>query len=169
MNSCKLQASLAIALLSLAGAAPAQTTASKTMTVQAALTSQCRVDPLESALTLDFGTYIAFGLAATFTQKTINFQCTRGLGVTPTFAWDATNGVDSGSGGAEGVLAGLRYSLTAANGTLVSGSAPVLATPNDLGTPDIRPVTINGSVAAGQAGTKTAGTVSHIRTLTVTF
>ena len=50
-----------------------------------------------------------------------------------------------------------------------TGAAPDLAVANDLGTPTVRPVLIDGTMPAGQAGTDSSGQQSHVRTLTVTF
>lgn len=161
------KAGFAAAVLALAGAASAQVTASKAITVSATLTSQCRVASSSSgAITLPFGTYVAFSASpVAATQQTVNFECTRGLTGTPSFAWDTTNGAANG----DGVIAGLRYSLTAATGTATAGTAPALATAGDIGTPSSRPVTIDGSMPAGQAGTDSTGAQTVSRTLTVTF
>lgn len=169
MKSARLiaKAGLVAALFALAGAASAQVTASKGISVTATLTSQCRVASASSgAVTLPFGTYVAFSASAVnATQQTVNFECTRGLSGTPSFAWDTS----AGSANGDGVLAGLRYSLTAATGTATAGTAPALATPGDIGTPSSRPITIDGSMPAGQAGTDASGQQSATRTLTVTF
>jgi hypothetical protein len=157
--------SVALALLSL-GAAGQTITASKSVTLSATLSAQCRVASASSgAITLTFPSYTAFGGAVTAPAQTINFECTRGLGSTPTFAWDAGGGTTAG----DGVLAGLRYSLTATNGTRTNGVAPVLGTPGDVGTPDTYPVNVGGSMPAGQAGAGASGTYTATRTLTVTF
>ncbi|QJW83519.1 hypothetical protein HK414_03230 [Ramlibacter terrae] len=66
------------------------------------------------------------------------------------------------------MIAGLRYEMSATNGTLVEGSEPNLAVVGNVGSPDQRPVTIGGSMPAGRAGTSGA-TASATRTLTVTF
>lgn len=151
------------AALCLAGVVSAQT-ATKDVTVSVSLTSQCRVATASAgAMTLSFPAYTAFSAAAVDAtpELTVNFECTRGLGATPTFEWDGST--------ASGVLAGLRYELTTTNGTAVAGDAPVIATPGDIGTPDVYPVTIGGSLPAGQAGTDTSGAATELRTLTVTF
>lgn len=167
MKSARLiaKAGLVAALFTLAGAASAQSiTAGKTLSVTATLTSKCQV-ATAGAITMAFGTYVAFVGPATAPTQTVNFQCTRGLSAAPTFSWDTSNGSATG----EGVLAGLRYSLTATNGTAVPGTAPDLTVANDIGTATVRPVTIDGTMPAGQAGTDSSGQQSHVRTLTVTF
>lgn len=157
--------SVALALLSL-GASGQVITASKNLTLSAMLSAQCRVASASSgAITLTFPAYTAFGGAVTAPSQSINFECTRGLGSTPTFTWDAGGGTTAG----EGILAGLRYSLTATNGTRTSGVAPVLGTPGDVGTPDTYPVNVGGSMPAGQAGEGASGTYTATRTLTVSF
>jgi hypothetical protein len=168
MKSTRLfaKAGLVAALFALAGAASAQVTASKGISVTATLTSKCQVATGSAgAITMAFGTYVAFVGPATAPQQTVNFECTRGLSAAPTFAWDTTNGTNTG----EGVIAGLRYSLTATNGTVSTGTAPDLAVANDLGTPTVRPVLIDGTMPAGQAGTDSSGPQTQVRTLTVTF
>ncbi|MBA2965315.1 MULTISPECIES: spore coat protein U domain-containing protein [Ramlibacter] len=158
-----------MALIVLMGstAALGQSTATKNLTLSATLSSQCRVAAASSgAINVAFGTYAAFSPSAvTASAVTINFECTRNLGATPSFGWDALGGATSG----EGVLAGLRYALTATNGTRTNGAAPVLGTAGDIGTPDTYPVTVNASMPAGQAGTGPSGAASATRTLTVTF
>ena len=95
MKSTRLiaKAGLLAALFALAGAASAQVTASKGISVTATLTSKCQVATGSAgAITMAFGTYVAFVGPATAPQQTVNFECTRGLSAAPSFAWDATNG-----------------------------------------------------------------------------
>jgi hypothetical protein len=148
--------------------AAAQVTATKSLTLSASLTAQCRVATASSgAITLTFAAYTAFGAAVTAPTQTVNFECTRSLTGPPTFAWDVVAGTATATG--DGVLAGLRYALTAANGTRSNGVAPVLATAGDIGTPDTYPVNVGGSMPSGQAGAGASGTYTTTRTLTVTF
>lgn len=149
----------------LAAFVPAQATdVARTFDVKVALAAICTVSA--AVPVLDFGTYTAF--AATHTAAptaNLTLTCTRGL-TAPTFGFDAA------LGGADGVIAGLNYSLTAANGAVVGGT---VATPGVVGTADVRTVTISGSMAGNQPGAcanTAAGcsaAITQTRTLTVTY
>ncbi len=146
-------------------------------TVQVNLTSKCQIKTAASSA-LDFGTYVAFGAAGTPAPTTsIVFECTRGL--VPTVAFDTINAdtTTSATGATatgEGVLAGLRYTLsvlapTVGNGTAASAGAGGLGGNN--GTADNRTFTVTGGMASGQAGACTTGTCSgsHTRQLIVSY
>lgn len=155
-----VKAGVIAAVVSCAGVVSAQVTAAKNINVTVTLTPQCRVATGSSGtIALAFGTYTAFGAAVDATPATVNFECTRGRVAAPTFAWDGAE--------AFGTVNGLRYTLDTTNGTLVAGAEPTAGSSTSIGSPDTRPVTINGNMPAGQAGN--SGTGSATRTLTVTF
>jgi opacity protein-like surface antigen len=155
-------ASMAAALIPAAHA----TDVTSSFDVKVALTAICTAANSGTQV-LDFGTYTAFG-SATNSAPTVDltFTCTRGL-TPPTFSFDAAKG------GANGVLAGLNYTLGAANGAnQTTGTA---ATPGVAGTADVRKVTVTGGMVAGQPGTCAAtaagcsGAVTDTRVLTITY
>lgn len=144
-------------------------TVNSTFDVSVALSAICTATNL-AATTVAFGTYTAFQSADKTAFVDLTFSCTRGL-TAPTFAFDAINGTALGGG----VLAGLNYSLAATNQATNAGTAASSAT-GVVGTADVRTVRVTGTMAGGQAGTCAgtatacaAATVSHTRTLTVTY
>ncbi len=133
---------------------------------------------------LSFGTYTAFGAATTPTPSTtIVFKCSRTL--TPgninldTVSTDSTSSSGALSATAGGVVAGLHYTLAIA--APVKTTTGTAATASAEGTADIYTYTVNGTMAASQAGcnlttigANTAGDVngcaaSQTRTLTVAY
>ena len=116
------------------------------------LVAKCK---FESAGALNFNDYTALETAAQTRTAAIVFKCTRGL-TTPSFAFD------SAGGGADGVIAGLNYSLTMATPVIAAGDTAAPGTP---GTPDTRTVTITGAMTGEQAGecaTNLAGTGTSV-------
>ena len=153
------------AIAALAPAAQAGT-ATADVTVSVNLTSKCRwqgggADP---AITVDFGTYVAFqtGAATGNPSGGATPECTRGFGRSPAVSWDGSGAAATGGG----VVAGLNYTLTATAGTLSGGTA---ATANSIGTADTIPFTLGGSMPGGQAGAGAGGAQTDARTLTLTF
>jgi hypothetical protein len=137
-------------------------TITNNFTVAVNLTSQCRA-LASGTLTSDFGTYTAFGAAASAPAISVNFECTRGFAPT-SVAFD-TVGADSTAAGV-GVIAGLQYTLTAAAGAVVAGTA---ASSTTIGTGDTRPYSITGTMPAGQAGTGAGGAATQVRQLIVSY
>lgn len=144
----------------LAAFVPAQAAdVTSTFDVAVALAAKCEATN-DGLTTLDFGTYTAFQGANATGSVGLTFKCTRGLGA-PTFSFDA------GNGGANGVLAGLNYSLAAASAITTAGTD---ASAGVAGTHDVRTVTVTGTMPSGQAGDVDAAlATSHTRTLTVTY
>lgn len=134
--------------------------------VKVNLTAICTVST--APVDVNFGVYTAFtGAATPAPTTTMGITCTRNLAA-PTYAFDAA------LGGVNGVIAGLNYTLSAAQSGIVAGvaatSAPI------LGTADVRTITITGGMAAAQAGdcatanaSTCAGVQTQVRTLTVTY
>ena len=150
------------AIAALAPAAQAGT-ATADVTVSVNLTSKCRwqgggADP---AITVDFGTYVAFqtGAATGNPSGGATLECTRGFGGTPTATWDG----DSAGGG---VIAGLNYTLSATAGTRQNGTGATVST---IGTADTIAFTLGGTMPKNQAGAGAGGAVTAPRTLTLTF
>jgi hypothetical protein len=162
-----------IAALGVMGATSAMAqTASGNFDVNVTLTSACRMTTTTPAL--NFGTYVAFrNTALTATPVAIAFECTRGFGAAPQVQFDApTYGTTSAVGATatgEGVLAGLRYTMGVSNTATTPGTAPVVATLGDIGTPTSYTYTVTGSMPANQAGTAAAGVQTHVRQLIVSF
>ena len=158
------------------GSAMAQTAVPAGFNVLVNLTSKCQIKTPAAAL--DFGTYTAFGSASTAAPTTsVVFECTRSL--VPTVAFDvvaatSTTSATAATATGEGVLVGLRYTLSVAaasvspGGTAVAGAGGVGGT---NGTADDRTYTITGGMPAGQAGTCTTATCvgSQLRQLVVSF
>lgn len=161
----KILASLVAVVTLLSATVPVAFAASvpSSFTVSVTLNAICTANN-SATTTLGFGTYTAFGAAASGSTA-LTFTCTRGL-TTPTFSFDTSS---------FGVIAGLNYSL-AATTTNVAGSAAT-AVAGGIGTADARTVTVTGTMPSGQAGdcvgtTETAcktAAVTQTRTLTVTY
>jgi hypothetical protein len=143
-------------------------------TVQVNLTSKCQIKTAAAAL--NFGAYTSFG-SAEFSAPTTSvvFECTRGL--VPTVAFDTTNGTTSATAATatgQGVLVGLRYTLSVAAAT-VSGATEATAgaggSGGSIGSAQDRTYTITGGMDAAQAGTCTTPTCagSHVRQLIVSY
>ena len=163
-----LKALASASIVSLAPAAQAAVT-NNNFTVSVTLNSKCEQTNTGVAA-LAFGSYDAFrttDLTAS-ASATLQFRCTRGFSPT-SIEFDTTNGTTSAPGATatgNGVLAGLRYQVSAAAAVVAGGTA---ATPASIGTADAVSYAVSGLVYANQAGTDTAGVASHVRTLIVTF
>jgi hypothetical protein len=168
---------LILAGLALAGAATtsmAATSVNDTFDVSITFTGSCSVKT--AAADLPF-TYNAFDTAKSATTATI-FKCSRGL--TPTFGFDNTVGTSNGAQAlatgltAEGVISGIRYTLTGTSSRSTTGtaaSAGTGGTGGSDGTADEYTVNIGAAIAAGQAGdgVGSATAVVQTRTLTITY
>jgi hypothetical protein len=122
-------------------------------TVSVDLTSKCEVQSQDTA-TLAF-TYAAFaGSAATQTAPiNVVFKCTRNLAA-PTAKFDddgstKSSSVTGASPTGVGLVAGLRYTITATRGAEVAGDAADLT---GVGSASTIAYQITGSIAGGQAG-----------------
>jgi len=165
---------IAAALLAFGSTAFAGT-ASDTFAVAVTFTSACTVSSAASDLSF---TYTGLQSGDATDSTGITFSCTRNF-VNPTFAFDDTDAVrtastaaSSGTITAEGLLKGLRYTLSAAVPTVVDGTdaaAGAGGTGGDNGTADAYTLTINATMPGGQAGDNTAGATTHNRTLTISF
>jgi spore coat protein U-like protein len=118
--------------------------------VKVTLTTGCQVTGAP-ALTLDFGIYTAFGTATNPTpSQTFNIECSRN------FAPASYSIV----GGNTGTVAGLNYTVTPTQSPVSAGTGPNGG--------DAFTFTLDGTMAAGQAGDQTA-LASVTRTLTITY
>jgi hypothetical protein len=168
MKNLKLVCSLAVFGGMVAFAAPASAQAvSAGVDVKVTLASKCRWNggTTPTGLTVDFGSYTAFGSAKTGTTTNLTFECTRNYAPTPVVSWDttATNSTAAGVG----TVAGLQYALTMTAGT---GSPGAAATATSIGSGDTVVFTLGGSMPGGQAGDDQGGAqATDSRTLTVTF
>jgi hypothetical protein len=139
--------------LAFASGASAQTTVS--VAVKVALTGKCEwKTTAPTGVTLDFGTYTAFGTAKTATASPFTVHCTRTFAA-PTASWDA----------AGGNVAGLAYTVGGNTGAKVAGTA---AAAGVGATADEYTFTLTGNMVAGQAGDAT-GLTTDTRTLTMSF
>jgi hypothetical protein len=172
MKKLSIVATAAAALTLFSANAFAATTTSN-FAVSVTLTSSCSV-----AVTAPIAfTYTAFQTTAASGSTSTVFTCTRGL--IPTFKFDDTTpgsqtgsaAASTGSITAEGVIKGLRYTLTAPVPTVSAGTAATAGTAGtggSNGTADTYTVNTSGSIPAGQAGDPT-GASSQTRTLTITY
>ncbi len=154
-------------------------TATGDFNVSLNLVAQCRLQTTTTP-TIAFGDYTAFTTTAGSGSAGLIFECTRGFTARPTVAFDTTNGTTSatsnGTATGEGVLSGLRYTLSVAAVNAAAGNAATAGsggTGGSNGTADTYSYTINGAIPAGQAGTCAAGSTncasSHVRTLIITY
>ena len=157
------------ALSALASVASAQTLLNNAnVPVTVSLTSQCRWQSGSApALAVDFGTYTAFGGAATGSTTNLVLECTRSFGLSPTITWDASGTVAAADG--KGVVAGLYYELSLTGAQTSAGAAPTVAGGAASGTPRVVTFTLGGTMPAGQAGTDTTGVATQTRTLLLAF
>lgn len=151
----------------------AQTINQASLTVNVALTAQCKVQ----AATPGSGiSYTAFQTTdATGTYASVTYECTRGI-VLSSVAFDTTNGTSTSSGTtapsatAAGVVAGLKYDLTTGTPNRTSGTA---ATNAAIGSGDTVAYTVAYTIPKDQAGTAGSGTnnqaVALARTLTLSY
>ena len=167
MNKLLMSAAMAAMFGAMIPAAHAATLGPTNFTVRVDLTAVCTTAAIPD---LDFGIYTALTGGASIPAPTsaFNITCTRGLAA-PTYAFD----VAGGSG--FGVIAGLNYSLAAAQ-TAIAAGAPATAALGVVGGPDVRTITITGGMAGAQAGacgglsaTACAGATTQTRTLTITY
>ncbi len=158
----------AACLAALASSAFADTV-SKQFSVSATFTPACLTNN-SSPTTLDFGSYTAFGSAATSAPTTsISFKCSRGMTLTSAVfdpGTDASTGTASTTPTGAGVVAGLRYTLTTA--AAVKTTTGTAATTSAAGTADVYTYVITGAMDGGQAGCSTCAS-TQIRTLTMTY
>jgi hypothetical protein len=176
MKHPRLLATAAALFALFAGPALAQVTGTKNVDVSVTFTAKCQLATGSTgALAVAFGAYQAFDPNVVFPGTAITLECTRGLGATPAIAWDgaAANNSDGVFGGAtattNGTVAGLRYALTAAPGSVTAGAAPVLTSGSPTnGTPATYPFTIGGTLFSG-SGSGASGAQTDNRVLTVTF
>ena len=154
-------------------------TATGDFNVSVNLLSQCRLQTTTPP-TIAFGDYTAFTTTAGSGSASLVFECTRGFTARPTVAFDVTNGTttatSNGTATGEGVLSGLRYTLSVDAVDASAGNAATAGaggTGGSIGTADTYSYTINGAIPAGQAGTCAAGSSncasSHVRTLIITY
>jgi Spore Coat Protein U domain len=164
----------ALGLMGMGSAFAQATTVGSSFIVQVNLTSKCQVKTAGTAL--DFGNYTAFGNTHTSAPTTsIVFECTRGLA--PTVAFNTDNGTSSlanTTATGEGVLAGLRYTLSVAAPSVSLGAAATAGANGVNGSnggADERTYIVTGGMDANQAGACTSGTCtgSHQRQLIVSF
>ena len=163
-------AAFAAAFATLAPAAFAQKTVTGTVPVSVSLSSLCRWQGgTAPSIAMNFGTYTAFGSATVPAPDSgdLVIECTRNFGAAPAFSWDTgADKADAGSGVANGVLAGLNYSLTVAGPTVAGGTTALPGTPGTAKTVTFK---VTGDMPSGQAGDGAGGAASHNRTLTVQF
>jgi spore coat protein U-like protein len=145
-------------LAAIGGNAFADTSATANFTVKSTLTSKCINTTSAAASVMDFGAYAAFG-AQIDKSITLTFKCTRGLTMTA-----ATLSASAGQ------LNGVEYTLALASTTGSLDTAGVAPTgPTDIGTADLYSFQVDGSMAAGQAGTAGLASAPDTRTLTINF
>jgi hypothetical protein len=158
-----LLTSLAAAALSLASlSASAATVGPTNFTVKVVLTPTCVASASNVAGVLDFGTYTAITGGASVAAPSFGYSldCTRNLTVTPTLAFDAAGG------GANGVVAGLNYTLSSTGPVVTAGTSATSAPVS--GTASKYVFTVSGAMASNQAGDQAAA-VTDTRTLTITY
>ena len=165
--------SLIAAALTLAtSGAFAAGSATSNFDVSVTFTSSCTVSAAAAPMAF---VYTAFGAVQNKSTST-TFSCTRNL-VTPTFSFDNTVGTgsaaaSSGTISGEGVIAGLRYTLSATVPTATAGtaaSAGAGGTGGSNGTADTYGVSISAQMPGGQAGDATASAATQTRVLTIAY
>ena len=164
--------SLIAAALALASSAAFAGSTNSNFDVSVTFTSSCTVATAATPMAF---TYTAFGAVQNASTST-TFNCTRNL-VTPTFSFDNTVGTGSAAASSgtitgEGVIAGLRYTLSAAvptkgNGTAASAGAG--GTGGSNGTADTYAVSISAQMPGNQAGDATAPATTQTRVLTIAY
>ena len=140
--------------------------------VSVTFTSSCTVSAAAAPMAF---TYTAFGAVQNKSTST-TFSCTRSL-VAPSFSFDNTVGTgstaaNSGTITGEGVIAGLRYTLSAAVPTAAAGtaaSAGAGGTGGSNGTADTYAVSISAQMPANQAGDALAPATTQTRVLTIAY
>lgn len=142
----KLLAIIGAALIALCTLPATAANVSNTFTVSITLASSCTFVTMP---TVTFPSYTAFGSAVNAPQGTITFKCTNTKPITSIF-------LDNGVGGQATTLAqAYTDATTGLNYTLTLGSAPA------AGTGSNQTVTVDGVIAASQAGTCTTATCTN--------
>lgn len=166
MKKLAVSSIVAAAMFAASGAQAATVTQDLDVSVDLSAACQIQGAPIANPV-LDFGVYTAFVSAAT-PAPTANFviECTRGL-AGPTYSFDGATGY--------GVLAGLNYLVSAADGGATAGTAATAAA-GQIGTPDTYTITLTGAMDPLQAGAcagvdaaTCAGVQTATRTLTITY
>jgi hypothetical protein len=155
MKASKLIRAVSAAAVALAFASGASAQSTVSVAVKVSLTGKCEWKTTSpTGVTLDFGTYTAFGSAATASASPFTVHCTRGFAA-PTASWDATGGT----------VAGLAYTVAGNSGTKTGGTA---ASGGAGATADDYTFTLTGNMVAGQAGDSGVA-ATDTRTLTMSF
>lgn len=166
--------SLIAAALVLASSGASAVDVPSTFNVTVALTTACTAG---TTANIDFGTYVAFQTTDATGSTTTTFKCSKGM--TPSFRFDSpTVDVQTGSAAAstgtltaEGVIKGLRYTLSATVPAVVPGTAAkagALGAGGINSTGDSYAFTINGTIPKDQAGDPT-GAATQTRTIYVVY
>lgn len=166
---------LIAAALVLASSGAFAATETDNFVVSIDFTGSCSVKTGNAASDLSF-TYAAFGAADSDTTTTV-FECSRGL--TPSFSFDNAAGQTSNGLQAlgtaitgEGVIAGIRYTMTATPSRTQTGtaaSAGAGGTGGSDGTADEYTVGVTVDIAGGQAGSGSTASGSQTRVLTISY
>jgi hypothetical protein len=168
--------SLIAAAVVLASSGAFAGTATDQFDVSIDFTGGCSVQTAVADFTF---TYVAFGAAQSTTQSTV-FKCSRGL--TPTFSFDNPGAAQTGATNValatavtgEGVIAGVRYTLSGATSRSTTGTAAAAGANGTAGTngsADEYTVAITAAIPGNQAGTGAggAGALTQTRTLTISY
>lgn len=169
----KLNSIAAIIALAAAATGASAATTTDDFVVSVAFTSSCTVGTAASNLGF---THTAFQAAQSLSTTT-TFNCTRGL--TPSFSFDATSATQTASAAAatgtnitaEGLIAGLRYTVTGVTSKTAgtAATAGAAGTGGSNGTADVYSVGITATIPGGQAGDASATVTSQTRVLTITY
>jgi hypothetical protein len=162
------------AAIALASASAFSATVPDSFDVTINFTGSCSVKT--GAANLSF-TYAAFGALQSQSTATV-FECSRGL--TPTFSFDNPGGTQTGAtdialGTAvtgEGVISGVRYTLSGASSKSQTGTAASAGANGGTGsngTADEYTVDITAAIPGGQAGSGASGVGTQTRTLTIKY
>ena len=163
MKKLLMSASMAAMFGAMIPAAQAATVGPTAFTVQVTLDARCTITAGAGNI-VNFGSYTAFGAAATAPTVNFTYDCTRNL-TTPVISFDgATN---------NGVVAGLNYVLTTTGPTKTATGLAATGTPGS-GSADTWTVGVGGTMAASQAGscggtTQTLCNVATIAARTLLF
>ena len=167
MKKILISASVAAALAGFIAPAAHAGSVAANFNVTVNLTSKCTI--AGAAQVVDFGTYTSFQAAAatSTTNAVFSLTCTRTLTAPVATTYDTVSAGNSTAAGV-GVVAGLQYALSALVGGRVAGTA---ASSGSTGSGDTFPLTVSGTMPAGQAGTCAGASCagSDPRTLTITF
>jgi hypothetical protein len=166
--------SLIAAAIALASSSAFAATTTDSFDVSVNFTGACGVKTAASDMSF---TYTSFGAAQSASTSTV-FECSRGL--TPTFQFNDNGGTQTGSAAAalgtaitgEGVISGIRYTLSGTTAKTQTGSAASAGTGGtggSNGTADEYTVSITAAVPANQAGSGTGASGTHTRVLTISY